>query len=112
MRRAAIAVLLAVVLLMLGSCGPGEEAKTYSVRGQVARVADGGRSLVIDHEAVPGFMEAMTMTFRVQDASQASGLQPGDRIRFELVVSGHDAVIGSIEKLPADTPLDPAPAAG
>ena len=84
--------------LLLFACGGGEEAVQYSVRGQVARVADGGRSLAVDHETIPGYMDAMRMTFPVQDAAQSKGLEPGDKIHFELFASGGDAVIGAIEK--------------
>ena len=46
------------------------------------------------------------MTFPVQDATRSKALAAGDKIRFELHVSGASAVIGSIEKLPADAPLE------
>ncbi|MDJ0851283.1 MAG: copper-binding protein [Myxococcota bacterium] len=102
-RRAAAAC---AALLFVVACGAGEETRTYTVRGQVARVVDSGRSLAIDHEEIPGYMAAMQMTLPVQDAAQAKPLRPGDKVRFELFVSGESAVIGAIEKLPADTALE------
>lgn len=105
MRQRALAG-LGAALALLFACGGSEPAVQHSVRGQVARVADGGRSLAIDHETIPGYMDAMRMTLPVQDAAQSKGLEPGDKIRFELFVSGGSAVIGTIEKLPADTDLD------
>jgi Cu/Ag efflux protein CusF len=104
-RRAACAA-LCCTLLLLGACGGREEAESYTARGRVARVVDGGRSLAVDHETIPGYMDAMRMTVPVQDATQARDLQPGDKITFQLFVSGGRAVIGSIEKLPDDTELD------
>jgi protein SCO1/2 len=100
------------VAILLSACGAGDETVQHSVRGEVARVADGGRSLVIDHEAIPGYMDAMRMTLPVQDAAQSQGLEAGDRIRFELFVSGRGARIGRVEKLPADTALDLAMGGG
>jgi protein SCO1/2 len=43
-------------------------------------------SVMLDHEAVPGFMEAMTMSYKLKDASVASELHPGDRITATLLV--------------------------
>lgn len=103
--RAACAALCGA-LLLLGACGGGGEPESYSVRGQVARVVDGGRRLAVDHETIPGYMDAMRMTFPVQDAAQARDLQPGDKITFQLFVSGSSAVIGGVEMLPEDTELD------
>ena len=54
----------------------------------------------------PEHSDAMRMTFPVQDATGSKALAAGDKIRFELHVSGASAVIGSIEKLPADAPLE------
>ena len=105
MTHGALAGLCAALLLVF-SCGGSEQAVQHSVRGQVARIADGGRSLAIDHEKIPGYMDAMQMTLPVQDAAQSKGLEPGDKIRFELFVSGGSVVIGAIEKLPADTALE------
>jgi protein SCO1/2 len=100
------------VAILLSACGPRDETVQHSVRGEVVRVADGGRSLVIDHEDIPGYMDAMRMTMPVQDAAQSQGLVAGDPIRFELFVSGSSALIGSIEKLPAGTALDLATGGG
>ena len=109
--RAALPALYCVVVL-LSACGARDETVQHSVRGEIVRVADGGRSLVIDHEDIPGDMGAMRMTIPVQDAAQSQGLAAGDRIRFELFVSGSSALIGSIEKLPAGTPLELATGGG
>ena len=43
-------------------------------------------SVVLDHEAVPGFMGAMTMPYKLKDPSVASELHPGDRITAKLLV--------------------------
>lgn len=45
---------------------------------------------MLDHEAIPGFMEAMTMAYKLADPSVLSELHPGDRIAATLV-TGQDA---------------------
>lgn len=113
--RAAIRVpSLAALLVGLAAalaCGGGGEPRSYAVKGQVVRVVDGGRSLVVAHEDVPGFMDAMQMTLPVQDAAMAKGLSPGDKIRFDLLVADDGAaLIGAIAALPDDAALELAPA--
>ncbi len=41
----------------------------------------------MNHEAIPGFMEAMTMPYKVKDANVLSELFPGDVITADLMVS-------------------------
>ncbi len=106
--RPSTAWLALCVAALLLACG-GEDAQRYSVRGQVVRIADAGRSLVVDHEDIPGFMGRMRMTLPLQDAAAAEGLEPGDKIAFEFFVSRGTGSIGAIEELPEDTPLELAP---
>jgi protein SCO1/2 len=60
--------------------------KSFPVRGKVISVDAAKGSIVLDHEAVPGFMDAMTMTYKLKDANVASELHPGDRITATILV--------------------------
>jgi FtsP/CotA-like multicopper oxidase with cupredoxin domain len=51
-----------------------------SVIGSLARE---GR-LIVNHEAIPGFMAAMEMSYPVSPPSLLNGLNPGDRITFTI----------------------------
>ena len=42
---------------------------------------------MLDHEAIPGFMDAMTMPYKLKDASILSELHPGDVITADVLVS-------------------------
>jgi Cu/Ag efflux protein CusF len=101
--RRSIAIFLSLVLLALG-CSR-EAAEVHSVRGQVSGLERGGRALAVDHEAIPGVMDAMKMTLPLIDPKAASDLAPGDKIRFDFYLSDGVGSIGSIEKLPAETEL-------
>lgn len=60
--------------------------KTFSIRGKIVSVDAKGGDVDLDHEAVPGFMDAMTMTYMLKDPSVASELHPGDRITAKILV--------------------------
>ena len=58
--------------------------KTFPVRGKV--VGTDATHVTLDHEAVPGFMDAMTMPYKLKDPSIVSELHPGDLITARIVV--------------------------
>jgi protein SCO1/2 len=71
-------------------------AKRYSVRGKVISVDAKDGVISLDTEAIPGFMEAMTMAYTLQDPSIASGLHTGDRIAAKLQVGAQGAVLSEV----------------
>ena len=62
------------------------ELKTFSVRGKIVSVDAAKGMVVLDHEAIPGFMDAMTMPYKLKDPGVASELHPGDRITAKMLV--------------------------
>lgn len=73
-------------------------AATYQVRGVVRSVDAAHRQVLVAHEAIPGYMAAMTMSFDVPDARELDHLQAGDRIEFALVVRGDEAWIEHVRR--------------
>jgi protein SCO1/2 len=73
----------------LGGGAPAAAAgvvKTFPIRGKIVSVDAAKGSILLDHEAVPGFMEAMTMSYKLKNPTIASELHPGDRITAKLLV--------------------------
>jgi protein SCO1 len=60
--------------------------KRYPIRGVVVQLVSANNSIVLKHESIPGFMEAMTMEYRLNDPSAMSELHPGDKITATLMV--------------------------
>ena len=58
--------------------------KSFPVRGKV--VSTDATHVTLDHEAVPGFMDAMTMAYKLKDPSIVGELHPGDRITAKILV--------------------------
>lgn len=54
--------------------------QSYPIRGTVMKTDAQDGQVVLDHEAIPGLMEAMTMSYPVVDRSVIPELHPGDKI--------------------------------
>lgn len=62
------------------------DLKTFPVKGKIVSVDNAKGSILLAHEAIPGFMEAMTMSYKLKDPSVLSELHPGDQILARLLV--------------------------
>jgi len=86
-----------LVVLCLVSCRQSEN-RTFSVRGVVQEIKPGDQAAVIRHDAIPGYMEAMTMPFDVKTSNELANVRPGDEIEFRLVVTSDDSWIERVKK--------------
>ena len=59
----------------------------YHLRGKVVSTDPSQGIVVLDHEAIPGFMGAMTMPYQLKNVNTASALHPGDTITADVLVS-------------------------
>jgi protein SCO1/2 len=82
MKRAATLALALLCALQLVRAA----AERYPVTGMVLQVDRANRTFAAAIDAIPTFMPAMTMTFRVKDAKELAGLAPGAVVEFTLVV--------------------------
>ena len=60
--------------------------RTYTLKGVVRKVEAGSGEVTIAHEAMPGFMEAMTMPFVLAEKGGLDDVRPGDEVEGPLVV--------------------------
>jgi protein SCO1/2 len=61
-------------------------ADRYPVTGIVLKVDPAHRSFTASCDAIPGYMEAMSMPYSVQDDRELADLKPGAYVDFTLVV--------------------------
>lgn len=80
----------------------------YEVTGVIRELKPADKTVIIKHEAITNYMVAMTMPFGVRDTSQLTGLQPGDRVAFQLLVTETDSWIEQITKLGASATITAA----
>jgi protein SCO1/2 len=61
--------------------------KVYKLRGKVVFTNAATGEVTLNHDAIPGFMDAMTMPYKLKDANILSELHPGDIITADVLVS-------------------------
>ena len=95
MRTLLASCLFAFIALSGCHSGPEPETQTpassnfkvYKLRGKVVSTNPATGEVTLDHEAIPGFMDAMTMPYKLKDPSILSELHPGDTITADVLVS-------------------------
>lgn len=81
-------------LLVLGGCRKPvavNKPEEHSIKGKVVSLDAADQEILLDHETVPGVMEAMTMQYKVADPAVMTEVHPGDRIAATLTLERDDA---------------------
>ena len=96
-------VLAVIAVMALGGCHRQQPAadsaadtiyRIYKLRGKVISTNLSTGEVTLNHEAIPGFMDAMTMPYKLKDTNILSELHPGDVITADVLVSqGNDASV-------------------
>jgi Cu/Ag efflux protein CusF/cytochrome c5 len=80
----------------LAGLKPPTLAKSVNGVGKIVAVVRQSQEVVIDHEEITGFMDAMTMGYKLESPAQLQGLRPGDVVNFSIDTGKR--VITKIEK--------------
>ncbi len=62
----------------------------YKLRGKVISTQPSTGEVTLKHDAIPGYMDAMTMPYKLKDPSILSELHAGDVITADVLVSQRD----------------------
>jgi protein SCO1/2 len=93
MRKSPTLLVIAVLLGTMQFCS----AEEHKARGMVLSVDKTHRSLAISCEAIPGYMDAMEMSFAVRDPSALAALKVGTTIDFQIVEMGRAVYADQIQ---------------
>ena len=100
------AAVLAVVVFFTGcrraaqpseGAQPQAGAKTYQIRGIVVASDPKTGSVTVDTDAIPGYMDAMTMPYTLAQPNVATDLHPGDTITATLTVTADADTLDQID---------------
>ena len=68
----------------VASLRPKGAPKTVSARGQVIALVPESGEIVLSHDEITGFMDAMTMGYKVSSPSMLKAVKPGDNVEFTI----------------------------
>lgn len=93
-------LLVAVLLIVVAGChhpAPAPQSAddsqftVYPLHGKIVSTNPSTGEVTIDHQAIPGFMEAMTMPYKLRDPGIMSELHPGDVVNADVMVPKNPA---------------------
>jgi protein SCO1/2 len=70
--------------------------KQYAMKGIIVGTDPAHGEVTVDTEAISGFMDAMTMPYKVKDANVLQDLHPGDHMNGVLLVGGDSTFLDQI----------------
>ena len=85
--RGKVAALLCCLLLASCRPEPAPQGRRFELKGTVVSADKARQTATISHEEVKGYMDAMTMPFKLKDAWPLDVMKPGDEVQATLVVT-------------------------
>src|ERR1043166_6832 len=82
-----------------GFCATADSPRTFLAHGTIEQIQPESRRLIIQHDAISNYMDAMTMPFKVKDVAEMNGLEKGDVVSFRLQVNSSESWIDQIQKV-------------
>lgn len=104
MKSLIVTAMLCAVLILTFGCNKSSSptssssaaAKRYHLKGKVVSVDKRANMVNVDSEAIPGFMDAMTMPYTVKPADELDKLAAGDAITADIVVQDDNSWLENI----------------
>jgi len=84
-QRARFTVLVVTMLSLMIALAHGQQSgnagkKEFTFHGKVQKVDASAKTLAVNNESIPGWMNSMTMTYTVDKPDVLKSLKPGDQI--------------------------------
>lgn len=99
--------MICILFLLAAGCSKSRETDlvTFPLRGEVVRIDTVKLTLTVAHQAIPNYMNAMTMPFKVRDKNILRPIAVGDSIQATLAVSRTESWLEGISVVgKGDTP--------
>tara|TARA_B100000579_G_scaffold295064_1_gene245268 strand:+ start:1024 stop:1869 length:846 start_codon:yes stop_codon:yes gene_type:complete len=90
-------VLFIISFYLLVSCS--KKHKEYDVFGIIQKINSDQKTIIVDHDSIPGFMMPMVMPFNFQDKKDIIGINVGDSVKFRLVLTKKNSYATNFIKL-------------
>ena len=99
MRRLLAPLACVVILAGCVATTPVPPVKQYAIHAVVVTVDAADHTAKLKHDAIKGFMDAMTMDYLVRDPKELSKLRAGETIDGTLFVQDTDFWVGNIREV-------------
>ena len=94
MGRAFLALALLVPAAMATAAGD-----PHTVQGVLLKADPASRTIEVSCDTIPGYMDAMVMTFAVRNSEVLKNLQPGGTVRFSMMEEGNEEFADHLEAI-------------
>jgi protein SCO1/2 len=94
MGRAFLALALLVPAAMATAAG-----EPHTAQGVLLKADPASRTIEVSCDAIPGYMDAMVMTFAVRNTEALKNLQPGGTVRFTMMEEGNEEFADHLEAI-------------
>jgi protein SCO1 len=97
--------LTVITAILLGLAVPGRAesgataARTFPANGVILEIKPDTAQVIIRHEAIAGYMDGMTMPFKVKELASLTKLKRGDQVRFQLHVTADESWVDHFQKI-------------
>jgi len=102
-------VLALLPLCLLAACNstqPSQPAQRYALTGKIESVDKATQTINVNGDAIPGFMPAMTMAYKVKNQNDFSQLSAGDTLSADIVKQQDDYWLENV-KVTQHAPIPP-----
>ena len=80
---------IAIFAISFAACRASGSVQRYDLKGVVVSVDKRGSTVTIAHQAIPNYMDAMTMPFKLKDEWAFGVLAPGNRVQARLLLMAY-----------------------
>lgn len=100
LKKAILPAILTIIAIGLFFFFQNLNNKVFVVEGQIIGFSEDENRVFINHEEIPGYMDAMSMPFNLRDMQEVSDYSIGDAVRFEFHVTPDGSWIQNLTKIP------------
>jgi protein SCO1/2 len=85
--------------ILAGAETGGSTPRTFVARGVILEINTNTAQVTIQHEAIAGYMDAMTMPFKVKEVAPLTDLKRGDQTTFQLHVTADESWVDHFQNI-------------